>query len=1193
MNNIPFFYFLSDVLPTKEMGEKLDCNKITFCTQCNTPISKTYFRYHLRTNLHKRNCLLKTCFNNVYVIATAFKERIVTYRINPSNKKNTDITPEQFLNNVTEDVKKLIAMSLSKHGSLKLNFELFGNFKLPISDETHEKSFNTKYITVFKNTNLTDLYLETQNILINKLTEFEHCESGWSFNSISHLEININKYSPLRGGSYIVLPKQIISTKSCLNVKNYDDHCFAWSIVAALFPCTTNSNRTSSYPFYSSVLNVKGMNFPPSSADIKLFEKNNKSVSVSIYGLDNKNYVTGPLYMTEERKQNHVNLLYFENGSRGHYCLIKDLAKLTRRQVSKNHNKRYLCESCLQFFITQEKYNLHACSKVLTVLPDKNSKLGFKNYERQQKINFIIYADFESILLNTYEKTSTNTETYKIHRPSCFSYYICCSHDHNLNKYVSYRGSDCVEVFIKRLIQDVSYIDSIIKTKKSLKPMTTTQSDDYRSANICHICKQPLLRDKVLDHDHITGEYRGAAHSQCNLLYRACPFIPVVFHNLANYDAHLFINELSKYDGDIKVIPKTKEKYITFTKFLKQDSHSSIQIKFLDSFQFLNSSLDILSKTITEADFIYLRKEFNTKEKFELLREKGIYPYDYMNSFSRFDEKCLPSKEQFYNSLTCEHITDEEYERALKIWKAFNIKTLGDYTDLYLKCDVLLLCDIFEKFRNSSLEYYKLDPAYYVTSPGLSWDAMLLQTGVKLDLLDDIEMYEMIERGIRGGIAQCSLRHAKANNKYIPGYDKSKPSTYLIYLDCTNLYGYAMMKKMPVSEFRFLRAEEIEKLDVLSISDDADFGYILEVDLYYPDHLHSAHSDLPFAPEKHIPLGGKNKKLIANLYDKFNYVTHYVYLKECLKNGLVLKKIHRVITFRQQNFLARYIDLNTRLRQAAVSQFDKDFFKLLNNAIFGKTIENRRKHVDVRLITKWVDNSNKTNKQIGAQKLISKPNLKSIAIFSDNFVAIQLSLEKITLDRPIYVGFSVLEYAKQHMYQFHYSIIKKKYKSNVKLCYTDTDSLLYLINTNDVYYDIKNNISHFDTSNFEKNNVYEMPIVNAKIPGFFKDEMGGEIIRQFIGLRAKLYCIDTSKTQIKKAKGVTKSVTKKLKPSHYTNTLNKNVNLRCKMNIIRCFKHILYSQTVNKLVLNRNDDKRQVLKNQIDTLPWGHCDTLS
>lgn len=196
------------------------------------------------------------------------------------------------------------------------------------------------------------------------------------------------------------------------------------------------------------------------------------------------------------------------------------------------------------------------------------------------------------------------------------------------------------------------------------------------------------------------------------------------------------------------------------------------------------------------------------------------------------------------------------------------------------------------------------------------------------------------------------------------------------------------------------------------------------------------------------------------------------------------------------------------------------------------------------------------------------------------------------LDRPIYIGFTVLEYAKQHLYDFHYNYIKSKYGSKAKLCYTDTDSLLYSINTLYFYEDIKSNILEFDTSNFEDDNIYNIPKVNAKVPGLFKDEMGGDVIKEFIGLRAKLYSIQSMKCQIKKAKGVSKHITKYIKPSQYLHTLKDNLNVRLRMNLIRSMKHVIYSQNIEKLVLNREDDKRQIMSNQVSTLPWGHCNSL-
>jgi hypothetical protein len=725
-----------------------------------------------------------------------------------------------------------------------------------------------------------------------------------------------------------------------------------------------------------------------------------------------------------------------------------------------------------------------------------------------------------------------------------------------------------------------------------MTPLTEEQENSYQNATTCHICGHLLFDDKVRDHDHVTSQYRGAAHSHCNLMYRVCPFIPVVFHNLTNYDAHLFIKELSKYKGRVTIIPKTKEKYLTITKYVTVDGcEKPLQIKFIDSFQFLSTSLDTLSKNLTDSDFINLTQLFQSQH-LHLLKSKGVYPYDYMDSWEKYEESELPSKHSFFNNLKMEHISDFDYCHAHSVWNAFNIHSLGEYTDLYLKCDVLLLCDVFENFRNLSLKYYKLDPAHYITSASLSWDAMLLLTSIKLDLIDDIDIYQMLEKGIRGGLVQSSLRHAKANNKYLPEFDDFKPTSYLIYLDCNNLYGYAMTKSLPYSEFRFLNKYEMEKFNILTVPENGDTGFILEVDLEYPENIHDLHSDLPFAPEKFIPPGGKSCKLIASLYDKYNYVLHFAHLKEMLKNGLILKNTHRILSFRQSNFLQKYIDLNTNLRQACTSAFERDFFKLMNNSIFGKTIENRRKQVDVKLITMWNDTDNTTNKQVGAETLIARPNLKNISVFSDDFLAAQFTPEKIVLDRPIYIGFSVLEYAKQHLYKFHYDFIQKTYKQNAKLCYTDTDSLLYLLYTQDIYQDIKNNLAEFDTSNFDLNNPYDIQQMNAKIPGLFKDELGGDVISEFAGLRAKLYSLMSVKTRINKAKGVSKCITKNLTLSQYKDSLFNLKTLKCKMNLIKSIKHVIYSRELNKTVLTSSDDKRQILANKINTLPWGHYKTV-
>ncbi|GFS70105.1 c2H2-type domain-containing protein [Trichonephila clavipes] len=318
-----------------------------------------------------------------------------------------------------------------------------------------------------------------------------------------------------------------------------------------------------------------------------------------------------------------------------------------------------------------------------------------------------------------------------------------------------------------------------------------------------------------------------------------------------------------------------------------------------------------------------------------------------------------PTK-KFYNRLNDEYITENDYQHANHVWNAFNIKTLGEYSDLYVKTDVLLLSDIFENFRSVCMKAYNLDPVWYYTAPGLSWDSMLKFTKVKIELLMDYDMYLFIEKGIRGGISQCSNRYARANNKFLPNFEPSKPQNFLLYLDANNLYGWAMSQYLPLNDFTW-----VDFLDVDNIDENGEKGYILEVDLKYPESLHDDHSDLPLAPESSVPPDVK-KRLLTTLYPKTNYVAHIRNLKQYLKLGLVLKKVHKILEFHQESWLQPYINMNTQFRTEAENEFEKKFYKLMNNAIFGKTMENIRKRVYIRLC----NNGEK------AEKLISKPNFK-------------------------------------------------------------------------------------------------------------------------------------------------------------------------------------------------------------------------
>ncbi|XP_043472025.1 uncharacterized protein LOC122504821 [Leptopilina heterotoma] len=391
---------------------------------------------------------------------------------------------------------------------------------------------------------------------------------------------------------------------------------------------------------------------------------------------------------------------------------------------------------------------------------------------------------------------------------------------------------------------------------------------------------------KVRDHCHLTGKYRGAAHQDCNINYHESPTIPVVFHNLSGYDAHFIIEAIAtEFNGKVDLLPINKEKYINFTKNVKG---SLIKFRFIDSFKFMASSLDKLAFYLDEYKIVNSAFSNYSDDKIQLLTRKGVFSYEYLDSREKLDETELPPKEKFYSTLNDSNVSDKDYAHAQKVWSEFSCQNIADYVYLYMKTDILLLADIFENFRNQCLLAYNLDPAHYYTTPGLTWDAMLNYTNIRLELFTDIDMVMFVERGIRGGVSQCTNRYAKANNPYMENFNENEETSYIVYYDANNLYGWAMVQSLPYGGFEWV--ENVGNDFDFNVSDNGLIGYILEVDLDYPDHLHDKHSDLPFCPERSKPPGSKEEKLLTTLLPKRKHVLHYRALKQAIDNGLVLVK---------------------------------------------------------------------------------------------------------------------------------------------------------------------------------------------------------------------------------------------------------------------------------------------------------------
>lgn len=667
--------------------------------------------------------------------------------------------------------------------------------------------------------------------------------SGFTLSKINKLIVQIYKYESLRGASFIKLPKDLEKKRSIINLKNIkDNECFKWAILSALHyndVYNRNKNRVNEverYAIWKNELNFDGIDFPVRLNQIDKFMQQNDGIAVNVYHYDSEKKRVCPLFLAmkpinyrfihllyltkpKEREEYSDDNIDYENpeASRdSHYCWIKNLNALVRPQTTKNTRKLFLCDRCLNHFSSKEKLEQHVktCSNMndyaIEMPTNENNYESFRNYKNGLKIPFIIYADCEALLKEPDTpvfSTNCNTKAHQQHEVHSIGYYFKNGNEEGKSRYVSHRGENCIDLFMNDLTNIATEVFDFLECKRPMNALTDEEEKEFSEATVCHICKRSFslfINDnkdeiRVKDHCHISGQYRGAAHQKCNLEYQISRKIPIVMHNLSGYDLHLLIRKLSNIEripGEVVIIPNNSEKYISFIKTMRAVGSQSkegkytrhIKFQFIDSLRFMSASLDYLASALPHEKKHILKTECAklgyTDDMFNLLVRKGVFPYEYIDCYEKLEESALPPKNSFYSTLTQTDVTDNDYEHAHQVWNSFGIQSLGEYSDLYLKTDVLLLADVFENFRNTCYAAYSLDPAHYMSAPGLSFDAMLKYTGVSIELFTDVDMLMFIERAIRGGISQINTRYAKANNMYMGAeFDDSKDTSYLMYLD--------------------------------------------------------------------------------------------------------------------------------------------------------------------------------------------------------------------------------------------------------------------------------------------------------------------------------------------------------------------------------------------------------------------------
>jgi len=1028
--------------------------------------------------------------------------------------------------------------------------------------------------------------------------------------------------NPEKGGSWVPGPAWTRNRHGLINMKpaalKTDQRCFEWSILRGLHPTGGYAYDTRDLQQYvgKELVLPHGVTYPIP-IDDKVFwkiEELNDYLSFSVFHIGQETDDVRPLYVSGHKdlaRRNHIQLgLISENGN-NHFVLIKDMSKLL---PTSRHKRRYFCENCMSAHQTPDNLKAHEeiCGKnepCRIRMPEPGSKdqfIVFKSWQYLLPVEFVIYADFEAVKLKQEDGRIFDVV-------SGFSYHIVSKHKGiwpaQLFKIRHHIGEDSMDEFFKQLFADGEKIkDLVFNTHKDLV-MTKKDQDAYDNAKICHICRKDLNGDKkVRDHDHFTGKFRGAAHMLCNSKYtsklRGLGFnIPVVFHNGRGYDFYHILQGVKTRFNTIKkleVVALNMEKFrsITIDTF-----------RFIDSIQFVNGSLEkqvenlvketpkknipVLFKPVL--DYLYqlskkvLGKSTRSqrtswaKKTLPICTGKGIYPYEWVDSYKKMEATSLPEQKDFFSELRNEGITDEEYKKARQAWKVLGCRTFGDYTRIYCDLDVLLLEIIFELFRDSSIAERggRLDPAHFLTAPSLSWNSMLLMNHAKdivIENMTDVDMLLMVEDGIRGGQCQVMCPYAKSNvlsekeveenasAMHDEEYDDTLRDIRLLYLDANNLYGWAMMEELPEGDYRwerygdmstfssselilsattkrnrqaqFLKSgfdakkewaeEDVDKLleYILSLDPKGQRGYILEVDIQSNQECHDELNNYPMLPERKTiepsdftkqqiaNMGlesirtSKTQKLVMDLTPKKNYVIHLRNLHQALEKDergnrrYKVTRIGRIISFRQSRWLAAYIDSNTQMRKGAKNPIEKDFYKLKNNAIFGKTMEQVRKRRNVKFFMK--------KDLLKAVRQASSPYVKSWRVIAkDELMLMEMAKHEVVMDRPVALGFCILEHSKRRMFDFYYNEMKCYIRDeDLKVLYTDTDSLIVEVKAplghtvNSILVRMQKDLNCFDCSEFKNK---DHPLIteftaeeinkNAKVPGLFK--VGGMKISCF------------------------------------------------------------------------------------------------
>lgn len=1127
--------------------------------------------------------------------------------------------------------KKTLSIYNKRYNSIKFDTKLMVKLQKRQENGVYiycNPCFRTEAAIIFSKEDIEEHVLSRIGKMVNSYDIFMKQGSGWILNKIIGSQLNIYKYTPPKGGRKIskrafsfrerLLPNQYSGkqSRSLLFLEpTSDNKCFLYCILAALFPPKDPRIRTK-IPFYlpfEKCINTENLSYPVDIGQIPLFEKNN-ALCINVFSINKKGDIVFLYHSKLKKYDKRINLLLYKN----HYTLIQKWACFLNYS---NRQKRNLCQMCGQFLPSSKLLDSNTCSSCFkpklvlnSPMPElcfknKNEKMRFSNYRNMRKAPFIIYSDIETMaenLKNEESETTKKTKKKQKHAPISIGYLrVCTNEKYSMKKPKIFTGEKCIEQFFASLEQEIEYIESILNTINHPIQMSEKQIHCHQNETKCYVCNNYITDlKKYRDHDHLIPEnnYLGAICNACNLnrTDNKNIIIPLVFHAGGKFDVNFLIQKLYAQKLHVsRVVGKSGEQIMSMHVFKNK-------IIIIDSLNHLSSSLaklvEILKKSNKPFPNTWNYADGDSKG-FALLSRKGVFPYSFIDEFKKLELPTLPASKFFYNTLTDEEISKDDYEHAAMVWTHFKCKNLREYMELYLSLDITLLADVFENYRAFFFNQFGLEVSRYLSLPGLSYDCMLKYTEAEIDFVYQEDMYNFLKRGTRGGVSMIPHRAFVANNNALPDYDSSKETWHIVYIDANGLYSSIMHLKLPYRELQWidpntLTSDTIEHMIETYRNDDGT-GYFFEVDLLYPDEIKEKTKDFPLAPEHRIvsndmlspfskvlqnkigAKGDKVPKLLSTQYHKYNYVVHVENLQFYLEKGLKIIKVHKILQFQQKEFIKPYIQFCMAQRNHPhASPDEKNMWKLASNAIFGKTIQNCEK---MNTITFHTDENKLLNK-------IASPRFKHADLINEKVAQVTSYKKKYCINTPYFVGVAILELSKLFIMRVYYNIFLEKYGiQKLKLLLTDTDSLLLAIQTEDIYKDLAaTGIVEF--GNFPISHPYYKQEETGKI-FYFKDESCGQPIQSFVGLRSKCYSIHYPKGGLKdkiSAKGVNRSQIKKFCHEDINEVLTQNKTTETTSRQIRSFKHQVYNIEQEKLSLSGMDTKRWVCWDNITTLPFGH-----